>query len=73
MPSLSEKRLLHYANKFNHHSNTELGAINLNTDELESKLDSVIINTNHNQYSGSSTTVIAGHATEITIPSVDLG
>ena len=73
MPSLSEKRLLHYANKFNHHSNTELGAINLNTDELESKLDSVIINTNHNQYSGSSTTVITGHATSTTITSVDLG
>ena len=35
MPSLSEKRLLHYANKFNHHSNHELSNINLNTDELE--------------------------------------
>ena len=33
----------------------------------------MIINTNHNQYSGSSTTVIAGHATETTIGSVDLG
>ena len=70
MPSLSEKRLLHYANKFNHHSNNELGDINVNTDELETKLDSVIINTNHNQHSGSSTTVIAGHATETTIGTV---
>tara|TARA_R110000822_G_C15021683_1_gene463175 strand:- start:79 stop:546 length:468 start_codon:yes stop_codon:yes gene_type:complete len=73
MPSLSEKRLLHYANKFNHHSNHELGDINLNTDELETKLDSVIINTNHNQHSGSSNTTIAGGATETTIGSVDLG
>ena len=73
MPSLSEKRLLHYANKFNHHSNHELSNININTDEVETKLDTVIINTNHNQYSGSSNTVIAGHATETTLASVDLG
>ena len=73
MPSLSEKRLLHYANKFNHHSDNELADINVNTDELETKLDTIISNTNHNQYSGSSTTVIAGHTTETTIASVDLG
>tara|TARA_R110000823_G_scaffold226032_1_gene353784 strand:- start:256 stop:723 length:468 start_codon:yes stop_codon:yes gene_type:complete len=73
MPSLSEKRLLHYANRQNAHSNTELSDINLNTDELETKLDTIISNTNHNQYSGSSTTIIAGHSTETTIPSVDLG
>jgi len=47
MPTLSEKRLLHYANRHNTHSNTELSDINLNTDELEAKLDTIISNTNH--------------------------
>ncbi len=47
MPSLSEKRLLHYANRHNTHSNKELSDINLNTDELEAKLDTIIANTNH--------------------------
>ena len=73
MPSLSDKRLIHFANKYNHHSNTELGHINVNTDELETKIDSVIVNTNHNQFSGSSTGPIAGSATSVTIASTDLG
>jgi len=73
MTSLSDKRFLAHANKFKQHSNVELGNINLNTDQVETKLDTIIINTNHNQYSGSSNTTIAAHATETTIASVDLG
>ena len=48
MTSLSQKRAAAY-----HHSlggsshNSSLGQINLNTDELETKLDSIIANTNH--------------------------
>jgi len=73
MPSLSEKRLVHFANKFNQHSNNELGDINVNTDQVETKLDSVIVNTNHNQFSGSFSGSVAGSATSISIASTDLG
>ena len=73
MPSLSEKRLLHYANRHNTHSNKELSDINLNTDELEAKLDTIIANTSHNEFTGSSTTIVAPHSTDTTISVVDLG
>jgi len=73
MPSLSDKRLVHFTNKYNQHANTELGNINVNTDELETKMDSVIVNTNHNQYSGSLSSVVGGSATIVSIASTDLG
>lgn len=46
MTTLTSKRKFHYENK---HPNTSLGLsqIDLNTDELESKLDTIIANTNH--------------------------
>tara|TARA_R110002153_G_scaffold184206_1_gene337394 strand:+ start:380 stop:847 length:468 start_codon:yes stop_codon:yes gene_type:complete len=74
MTSLTEKRAAAY-----HHSlggtshNSSLGQINLNTDELETKMDSVIVNTNHSEFTGTSTISISASSTANVISAVDLG
>ena len=75
MSSLTEKRRIHYEHSLSHNStNISLGDIETNTDDLEAKLDVVIANTSHNEFTGSSVGfVVAGHATSTVIPVVDLG
>ena len=75
MSSLTEKRRFHYEHNLSHNStNVTLGDIETNTDDLEAKLDVVIANTSHNEYTGSNIgIVVGGHATSIVIPTVDLG
>ena len=74
MSTLSEKRKFLYEVRNSHNeTNLTLGDIDLNTDQLETKLDTLITNTNHNNYTGGTNTTIAGGATETTIASVDLG
>jgi len=75
MSSLTEKRRIHYEHSLSHNStNISLGDIETNTDDLEVKMDSVIANTSHNEFTGSAIGfVVAGHATSTVIPVVDLG
>lgn len=74
MSTLSERRKFIYEARNSHNeTNLTLGDIDVNTDEVETKLDSLITNTNKNSFTGYSSTVIAGHATETTITAIDLG
>ena len=74
MSTLSEKRKFHYEARHSHNeTNLTLDSINMNTDDLETKLDTIIVNTTHNSFTGSSNTIIAGNSTSTTISSVDLG
>lgn len=75
MSSLTEKRRIHYEHQLAHNNmNVTLGDIETNTDDLEAKMDSVILNTNHNEFTGSAIGfVVAGHATSTVITTVDLG
>ena len=74
MTSLTEKRAAAYHHLLGGSShNSSLGQINLNTDELETKMDSIILNTNHHEYTGSSTTSIPASSTVNVISAVDLG
>ena len=68
MTSLTTKRRLAYEHSMNRLPNISLDAtqINLNTDELETKLDTIINNTNANKYSVNYSTTIAGNATNRT-------
>ena len=74
MTSLSEKRSAAY-----HHSlhssghNSNLGQINLNTDELETKMDTIISNISNNEFKGVSSASVAGGTTNTLISAVDLG
>lgn len=61
MTSLSEKRASSYHQSLRSDNKNELDSIDLNTDEVEAKLDSIISNTNHNSINGSlDATLIAG-------------
>ena len=75
MTTLSQKRQIHYEHQLAHNGmNVTLGEIETNTDDLEAKMDTVIANTSRNEFTGNNTgLVIAGHATETAIASVDLG
>tara|TARA_B110000037_G_scaffold222480_1_gene297532 strand:- start:247 stop:714 length:468 start_codon:yes stop_codon:yes gene_type:complete len=74
MTSLSQKRAATYQHSLGGSShNSSLGQINLNTDELETKMDSIILNTNHHEYTGSSTTSIPASSITNVISAVDLG
>ena len=74
MTSLSQKRAATYQHSLGGSShNSSLGQINLNTDELETKMDSIILNTNHSEYTGSSTTSIPASSITNVISAVDLG
>jgi len=75
MSSLTDKRRIHYANSLTHNNtNISLGDIETNTDDLEAKMDSVILNTNHNSFTGSNIGLsVAGGATATAITAVDLG
>ena len=74
MTSLTEKRAMAYHHSLDTHATqSSLGKINLNTDELESKTDSLIVNTNHNEFTGTSTTTLAASSTANVISAVDLG
>ena len=75
MSSLTEKRRIHYEHSLSHNStNISLGDIETNTDDLEVKMDSVIANTSHNEFTGSSIGfVVPGLTTSTVIPVVDLG
>lgn len=74
MTSLSQKRASAY-----HHSlggssqNSSLGQINLNTDELETKMDTIIANTNHDTLVNGeyNFTILATETSET--PSIDIG
>lgn len=74
MTSLSEKRYIARLNKSKHEDRDAINMenVNLNTDELETKLDSIIINTNQNEYSSSHTTVIPASGS-FTTASTDFG
>ena len=71
MTTLTSKRKFHYENK---HPNTSLGLsqIHLNTDELETKLDTIITNTYANKYSLTYNATIAGNSTDRTT-AIDFG
>ena len=73
MSTLSQKRYVAYQNKTLHktHEN-ELDQIETNTDELETKLDSVIVNTAIDSYSGSTSLAFTTSETLYT-PVIDLG
>lgn len=75
MSSLTDKRRIHYANSLTHNNtNISLGDIETNTDDLEAKMDSVILNTNHNSYTGSNIGLsVAASTTATAITAVDLG
>ena len=74
MSTLAEKRKFHYEARHTHNeTNLSLGNIDLNTDQVEAKLDTIISNTSHNEFTGYSSTVIGGGATATTITAVDLG
>ena len=74
MSTLSERRKFIYEARHSHNdTNLTLGDIDVNTDEVETKLDSLITNTNHNSFSGYTSTSIAGSATNTVISSTDLG
>ena len=73
MSSLSQKRFVAYQNKTLHKSHeNELDQIESNTDEVETKLDSVIENTAIDSYSGSISFSFTGTETLYT-PVLDLG
>tara|TARA_R110002074_G_scaffold109327_2_gene235783 strand:- start:1134 stop:1601 length:468 start_codon:yes stop_codon:yes gene_type:complete len=74
MTSLTTKRRLAYEHSMNRLPNISLDAtqINLNTDELETKLDTIINNTYANKYSLNYSTTIAGNATDRTT-AIDFG
>jgi len=72
MPTLSEKRTLHYASRFSDHNDFEVGAVNVNTDEVESKLDSVISNTSHSTFALSVGNTISASGS-ITTATTDFG
>lgn len=75
MSSLTEKRRIHYEHQLAHNNmNVTLGDIETNTDDLEAKMDTVISNTSHNEFTGSSIgSVVGAHATITVISAVDLG
>lgn len=73
MTSLTEKRKASYHHSIAHIGNQSLSDINLNTDELETKMDTIISNISNNEFKGLSNTSIAGGATGTLISSVDLG
>lgn len=75
MSSLTEKRRIHYEHQLAHNNmNVTLGDIETNTDDLEAKMDTVISNTSHNEFTGSSIGLsVAGGATVTAITAVDLG
>ena len=67
MSTLAEKRKFIYEARHTHNkTNVTLGNIDLNTDQLETKLDSLIVNTNHNEYINSTTATIGAGATTST-------
>lgn len=74
MTSLSEKRASAY-----HHSlhssghNSNLGQLNLNTDELETKMDTIISTISNNEFKGVASASVTGGTTNTLIPTVDLG
>ena len=72
MPSLSEKRASGYHQSLQIDNKPEIDNINLNTDELEEKLDTIISNTNHNSITGSlDSTLIAGGV--VSSSTIDIG
>ena len=74
MTSLSQKRAAAYNHSISGSSaNAALGKINLNTDELETKMDTIIANTNHSEFTGVSSTSISANATVNVVGAVDLG
>ena len=67
MSTLAEKRKFSYETRHTHNkTNVTLGNIDLNTDQLETKLDSIIVNTNHNEFINNTTATIASSATTST-------
>tara|TARA_R110001606_G_scaffold374625_1_gene532531 strand:+ start:8976 stop:9443 length:468 start_codon:yes stop_codon:yes gene_type:complete len=74
MSTLSEKRKFYYEARHSHNeTNLTLGAIDLNTDELETKLDTIIANTNHDTLvNGEFNFTLVGSATGET-PAVNIG
>lgn len=73
MTSLTEKRKASYHHSIAHIGNQSLSDINLNTDELETKMDTIISNISNNEFKGLSNTNVAGGATGTLISAVDLG
>ncbi len=74
MSTLSEKRKFHYEARHSHNeTNLTLGNIDMNTDDLETKLDTIIENTNHDTLvNGEYNFTITAGATSET-PAVDIG
>tara|TARA_R110000764_G_scaffold33011_7_gene74157 strand:+ start:684 stop:1148 length:465 start_codon:yes stop_codon:yes gene_type:complete len=73
MTSLTEKRKASYHHSIAHIGNQSLNDINLNTDELETKMDIIIANTNHDTLVNGeyNFTILATESAEI--PSIDIG
>lgn len=71
MASLSEKRALYHQYLRGSNKN-ELDNIDVNTDEVEEKLDTIITNTNHNSVTGTmDATLIAGGV--VNSSTIDIG
>ena len=73
MTSLTEKRKASYHHSIAHTANQSLSNINLNTDELETKMDIIIANTNHDTLVNGeyNFTILATESAET--PSIDIG
>ena len=72
MTSLNDKKYIAKLAKINARHTPHLSDINLNTDDLEPKLDTLILNTAHNSYNTTLTTTLIGNS-HTHSSTVDLG